>query len=274
MNDRTRPTFYLTTPIYYANARPHVGSAYTTLVADTIARFKRMQGYDVTFLTGTDEHGENIARAAAKLGITPRELVDRNSAVFRALWDELGISYTRFIRTTSGEHLRAVRRLLLRARDTGYIYKSFYEGRYCVHDNLYVTDNTDPVDCPLCGRPAEIVSEENHFFKLSAFQDKLLKLYQEQPDFIRPGFRRNEIVRFVESGLRDISVSRRTVKWGLPWPMIPSKSFTSGTTRSPAISAASGTVMMSCSSRNTGRRSSTSSAKKSSAFIAFIGLLS
>jgi methionyl-tRNA synthetase len=221
VNDRTRPTFYLTTPIYYANARPHVGSAYTTLVADTIARFKRMQGYDVTFLTGTDEHGENIARAAAKLGITPRELVDRNSAVFRALWDELGISYTRFIRTTSGEHLRAVRRLLLRARDTGYIYKSFYEGRYCVHDNLYVTDNTDPVDCPLCGRPAEIVSEENHFFKLSAFQDKLLKLYHDQPDFIRPGFRRNEIVRFVESGLRDISVSRRTVKWGLPWPDDP-----------------------------------------------------
>jgi len=112
----SRPTFYLTTPIYYANARPHVGSAYTTLVADTVARFKRMQGYDVAFLTGTDEHGENIARAAAKAGLTPRQLVDRNSAVFRALWDELGISYTHFIRTTSADHLRAVRRLLLRCR--------------------------------------------------------------------------------------------------------------------------------------------------------------
>ena len=210
-----RPTFYLTTPIYYANARPHVGSAYTTLVADTVARFKRMQGYDVAFLTGTDEHGENIARAAAKAGVTPRELVDRNSAVFRALWNSLGISYTHFVRTTSAEHLRAVRRLLLRARDAGYIYKTFYEGRYCVYDNLYVTDNTDPVDCPQCGRPAEVVSEENYFFKLSAFQDKLLKLYEDQPEFIRPAFRRNEIVRFVESGLRDISVSRNTVKWGL-----------------------------------------------------------
>jgi len=216
-----RPKFYLTTPIYYANARPHVGSAYTTLVADTIARFKRMHGYDVAFLTGTDEHGENIARAAAKAGVTPREHVDRYSAVFRNLWNELGISYTHFIRTTSPEHLRAVRRLLLRARDAGYIYKGFYQGRYCVYDNLYVSDSTDPVDCPLCGRPAEVVSEENYFFKLSAFQEKLLKLYQEQPDFIRPAFRRNEVQRFVEAGLRDISLSRKTVKWGLPWPDDP-----------------------------------------------------
>jgi methionyl-tRNA synthetase len=216
-----RPKFYLTTPIYYANARPHVGSAYTTLVADTIARFKRMQGYAVAFLTGTDEHGENIARAAAKAGVTPREHVDRYSAVFRNLWNELGISYTHFIRTTSPEHLRAVRRLLLRARDAGYIYKGFYQGRYCVYDNLYVSDSTDPIDCPLCGRPAEVVSEENYFFKLSAFQEKLLKLYEEQPDFIRPAFRRNEVQRFVEAGLRDISVSRKTVKWGLPWPDDP-----------------------------------------------------
>jgi methionyl-tRNA synthetase len=216
-----RPRFYLTTPIYYANARPHVGSAYTTLVADTIARFKRMQGYDVAFLTGTDEHGENIARAAAKAGVTPKQHVDRYSAVFRNLWNELGISYTHFIRTTSPEHLQAVRRLLLRARDAGYIYKGFYQGRYCVFDNLYVSDSTDPIDCPLCGRPAEVVSEDNYFFKLSAFQEKLVKLYEEQPDFIRPGFRRNEVQRFVEAGLRDISVSRKTVKWGLPWPDDP-----------------------------------------------------
>ena len=216
-----RPKYYLTTPIYYANARPHVGSAYTTLVVDTIARLKRMQGYDVAFLTGTDEHGENIARAAAKAGISPREFVDRNSAIFRNLWNELGITYTHFIRTTSVDHLRAVRRFLLRARDAGYIYKNFYEGRYCVFDNLYVTDSTDPVDCPTCGRPAEVVSEENYFFKLSAFQDRLMKLYEEQPDFIRPAFRRNEVVRFVEAGLRDISVSRKTVKWGLPWPDDP-----------------------------------------------------
>ena len=216
-----RPKFYLTTPIYYANARPHVGSAYTTLVADTVARFKRMQGYDVAFLTGTDEHGENIARAAAKAGVSPREHVDRYSAVFRKLWNELGISYTHFIRTTSPEHQRAVRRLLLRARDAGYVYKGFYQGRYCVYDNLYVSDSTDPIDCPVCGRPAEIVSEENYFFKLSAFQEKLLQLYESQPDFIRPAFRRNEVQRFVEAGLRDISVSRKTVKWGLPWPDDP-----------------------------------------------------
>lgn len=216
-----RPKFYLTTPIYYANARPHVGSAYTTLVADTVARFKRMQGYDVAFLTGTDEHGENIARAAAKAGVSPRQHVDRYSAVFRNLWNELGISYTHFIRTTSLEHLRAVRRLLLRARDAGYVYKGFYQGRYCVYDNLYVSDSTDPIDCPVCGRPAEVVSEENYFFKLSAFQEKLLQLYESQPDFIRPAFRRNEVQRFVEAGLRDISVSRKTVKWGLPWPDDP-----------------------------------------------------
>jgi methionyl-tRNA synthetase len=220
-NADNRPKFYLTTPIYYANARPHVGSAYTTLVADTVARFKRMQGYDVAFLTGTDEHGENIARAAAKAGVSPRQHVDRYSAVFRNLWNELGISYTHFIRTTSLEHLRAVRRLLLRARDAGYVYKGFYQGRYCVYDNLYVSDSTDPIDCPVCGRPAEVVSEENYFFKLSAFQEKLLQLYESQPDFIRPAFRRNEVQRFVEAGLRDISVSRKTVKWGLPWPDDP-----------------------------------------------------
>jgi methionyl-tRNA synthetase len=216
-----RPKFYLTTPIYYANARPHVGSAYTTLVADTVTRFKRMQGYDVAFLTGTDEHGENIARAAAKLSITPRELVDRNSAIFRNLWDQLGIGYTHFIRTTSAEHLRAVRRLLLKARDAGYIYKSHYKGRYCIYDNLYITDTEEPADCPVCGRPGELVSEENYFFRLSAFQDRLMKLYETQPDFIRPSFRRNEILRWVEGGLRDISVSRKTVKWGLPWPDDP-----------------------------------------------------
>src|SRR3974390_2525752 len=130
-----RPKYYLTTPIYYANARPHVGSPYTTPVADTVARFKRMQGYDVAFLTGTDEHGENIARAAAKLGISPRELVDRNSKIFRDLWDQLGIGYTRFLRTPSAEHLAAVRRLLLKARDAGFIYKKPYKGRYCVFDN-------------------------------------------------------------------------------------------------------------------------------------------
>ncbi len=216
-----RPRYYLTTPIYYANARPHVGSAYTTLVADTVARFKRMQGYDVAFLTGTDEHGENIARAAAKAGITPRELVDRNSAVFRGC----GTSWASATRISSAPlrpNICAPCAACCCARAIpATSTRRFYEGRYCVFDNLYVTDTTEPVDCPLCGRPAEIVSEENYFFKLSAFQDRLLKLYEDQPDFIRPAFRRNEILRFVEAGLRDISVSRKTVKWGLPWPDDP-----------------------------------------------------
>lgn len=213
--------FYLTTPLYYANARPHVGSAYSTIVCDTIARYKRMCGFKVGFLTGTDEHGENIARAAAKAGLPPREHVDRNVAAFQALWRELGIEYTHFIRTTAPEHMRAVHRILLKTRDAGYIYKGQYQGRYCVYDNLYVTDSTEPADCPLCGRPAELVSEENYFFKLSAFQQRLLELYEKHPEFVQPDFRRNEVISFVRSGLRDISVSRKTVKWGIPWPEDP-----------------------------------------------------
>ena len=215
------PKFYLTTPLYYANARPHVGSAYSTIVCDTIARYKRMRGYDVAFLTGTDEHGENIARAAAKAGVSPQEHVNRLARIFQALWRELGIEYTHFIRTSSAEHERAVHRILLRARDAGYIYKGKYQGRYCIHDNLYVSDSTEPANCPTCGRPAELVSEENYFFKLSAFEKRLLELYEKNPEFVQPDFRRNEAMSFVQSGLRDISVSRKTVKWGIPWPEDP-----------------------------------------------------
>ena len=217
--------FYMTTPLYYANSRPHVGSAYTTLVCDAIARYRRMCGDDVAFLTGTDEHGENIERAAAKLGIAPAELVERNRQVFLDLWKLLGIGYTRFIRTTDPAHVPAVHELLIRARDRGYIYKSRYQGRYCVHDNLYVSDSTDPVDCPTCGRPAELMSEENYFFKLSAFQDRLLDLYEKQPDFVQPDIRRNEVVSFVSAGLKDISISRRAVTWGVPWPDDPDHVF-------------------------------------------------
>lgn len=213
--------FYLTTPIYYANSRPHVGSSYTTIVCDVIARYKRMRGYEVAFLTGTDEHGVNIERAAAKAGRTPRQQVDLNAQIFQDLWKTLDIPYTHFVRTTSPEHARGVYMLLRKAKDAGYIYKGKYEGRYCIHDNLYVTDSAEPADCPLCGRPAELVSEENYFFKLSAFTEKLLHLYESHPEFIRPDFRRNEVLSLVRSGLKDISVSRRTVKWGIPWPDDP-----------------------------------------------------
>src|SRR5712692_9348200 len=225
----TQSKFYLTTPIYYANSRPHVGSAYTTIVCDAIARYKRMRGYDVVYLTGTDEHGVNIERAAEKLGITPQELVDRNVPIFLELWKLLDIRYTHFVRTTSVEHAgsvqKLVRRTLRRAGKNGFIYKGRYEGRYCIYDNLYVSDWPEPADCPTCGRPAELISEENYFFRLSMFREKLLQLYREKPEFVQPDFRRNEVVSFVESGLRDLSISRKAIKWGIPWPDDPEHVF-------------------------------------------------
>ena len=229
----TKPKFYLTTPIYYANSRPHVGSAYTTIVCDVIARYKRMCGYDVAYLTGTDEHGVNIERAAEQAGITAQELVDKNEKIFRDLWTLLGITITDFIRTTSHEHARAVqtltRRMIERDKNLPFderaIYKARYEGRYCIYDNLYVSDTPEPADCPTCGRPAELISEDNYFFKLSAYQEKLLKLYREKPDFVRPDFRMNEVKSFVEAGLKDVSISRKTVKWGIPWPGDPEHVF-------------------------------------------------
>ena len=180
----TKPKFYITTPIYYANSRPHVGSAYTTIVCDVIARYKRMCGYDVAYLTGTDEHGVNIERAAEKAGVTPQQLVDKNEKIFRDLWKLLGITITGFIRTTEPRHALAVQNLVRRTieRDKGVepakrsIYKNKYEGRYCIYDNLYVSDTPDPADCQICGRPGELISEENYFFRLSAYQQKLLDL--------------------------------------------------------------------------------------------------
>ena len=171
--------FFLTTPIYYPNARPHVGSAYTTIVCDVLARYKRMCGYDVAFLTGTDEHGEKLERAAAAAGKSPREFVAEKRKLFVALWEKLGIpvkvypesdqNSLRFIYTDHPDHVTSVQRLLIRARENGYIFSQRYEGRYCVSDERYVSDNTDPVNCDICGRPAELISEDNYFFKLSAF---------------------------------------------------------------------------------------------------------
>jgi methionyl-tRNA synthetase len=231
----TKPKFYLTTPIYYANSRPHVGSAYTTIVCDVIARYKRMCGYDVAFVTGTDEHGVNIERAAEKLGITPAELVDRNQKIFRDLWKTLGIHFSdsHFVRTTELRHTRAVQNLVRRtiARDKDLpsekraIFKRKYEGRYCIYDNAYVSDTSEPADCPTCGRPAELVSEENYFFRLSDFQKPLLDLYAKNPQFLVPDFRFNEIKSFVEAGLKDISISRKSIKWGIPWPGDPEHVF-------------------------------------------------
>jgi methionyl-tRNA synthetase len=212
--------FYITTPIYYVNARPHIGHAYTTIACDTIARRQRLLGAETFFLTGTDEHGQKIERAAQAAGKTPQQYADEISAEFRQLWKRMGISNDDFIRTTEERHKKRVQELFRRLRDNGFIYKGTYTGQYCVSDELYV-DGAQPGDaCPTCGRITETVHEENYFFKLSAFQDKLLAVYRN-PEFIRPETRRNEVISFVKSGLRDLSISRSTFTWGIPVPDDP-----------------------------------------------------
>jgi methionyl-tRNA synthetase len=212
--------FYITTPIYYVNARPHIGHAYTTIACDTIARRQRLLGAETFFLTGTDEHGQKIERAAQAAGKTPQQYADEISAEFRQLWKRMGISNDDFIRTTEERHKKRVQELFRRLRDNGFIYKGTYTGQYCVSDELYV-DGAQPGDpCPTCGRITETVKEENYFFKLSSFQDKLLALYANQ-EFIRPETRRNEVISFVRSGLRDLSISRSTFTWGIPVPDDP-----------------------------------------------------
>src|SRR5271170_5656844 len=212
--------FYITTPIYYVNARPHIGHAYTTIACDTIARRQRLLGAETFFLTGTDEHGQKIERAAQAAGKTPQQYADEISAEFRQLWKRMGISNDDFIRTTETRHKKRVQELFRKLRDDGHIYKGTYTGQYCVSCEAYV-DGAQPGDpCPTCGRITETVSEENYFFKLSAFQDKLLALYAN-PEFIRPEARRNEVISFVRSGLRDLSISRSTFSWGIPVPDDP-----------------------------------------------------
>jgi methionyl-tRNA synthetase len=213
--------FYITTPIYYVNAHPHIGHAYTTLACDTIARRHRMLGDDTWFLTGTDEHGQKIERAAQVAGKTPQQFTDEISEEFRTLWDRMGLTYDDYIRTTSDRHKQGVQALWKRIKDNGHIYKSHYTGQYCVFDELYVDSVGPGAPCPECGRPTETVKEENYFFKLSAFQDQLIRLYTEQPDFIRPESRRNEVLSFVRGGLRDLSISRSTFSWGIPVPDDP-----------------------------------------------------
>ncbi|HMK23797.1 MAG TPA: methionine--tRNA ligase [Terriglobales bacterium] len=212
--------FYITTPIYYVNARPHIGHAYTTIACDTIARRHRMLGDDTYFLTGTDEHGQKIERAAAAAGKTPQQFADEVSGEFRAVWKRMGLTNDDFIRTTEDRHKKSVQALFLQLKANGYIYKGSYTGQYCVSDEMYV-DVPPGAPCPECGRITETVHEENYFFKLSAFADRLLKLYGEQPEWIRPETRRNEVISFVRSGLKDLSISRSTFSWGIPVPDDP-----------------------------------------------------
>ncbi len=209
--------FYITTPIYYVNARPHLGHAYSTIVCDAVARAKRAQGIETWFLTGTDEHGQKIERSAAQAGRSPAEFASAISGEFRALWQRLGLSCDDFIRTTEPRHVRGVQKLFRVLRDRGFIYKGSYTGQYCVSDELYVDAPPGSV-CPDCGRPTETVSEENYFFKLSAFERRLLEYYEEHPEFIQPEARRNEVMAFVRGGLKDLSVSRTSFRWGIPVP--------------------------------------------------------
>jgi methionyl-tRNA synthetase len=217
--------YYLTTPIYYTNAAPHIGHAYTTIAADTIKRLKIMQGFDAILATGTDEHGVNVERAAVAQGKTPQEYTDIISEEFRQQWQILGLGVDRFERTTSARHAACVQDLFVRCRERGYVYKGTYSGQYCIFDNLYVNEAKPGDPCPECGRTTETVTEENYFFRLSAFQDKLLDLYAKNPEFILPETRRNEVMAFVKQGLTDLSISRTAIKWGIPVPDEPNHVF-------------------------------------------------
>ena len=213
-----KPKFYLTTPIYYTNGLPHIGHTYTTVVADAIRRYKRMRGYEVVMTTGTDEHGVNVERAAQKAGIPESEYVAKMAVAWRALWDELGIAADEFIRTTDLRHVRTVQWLFKLFKENGYVYKGQYTGQYCIYDNAFVNDAKPGDNCPDCGRPLETITEENYFFKLSAFQKPLLDFYKKNPTFIQPETRKNEIISFVEGGLKDLSITRTTLRWGIPVP--------------------------------------------------------
>ena len=212
-----KKTFYITTPIYYPSGKAHIGHSYCTVATDAIARYKRMQGYDVMFLTGTDEHGQKIEIKAKEAGVTPKEYVDKIVAGFQDLWKLLNVSNDRFIRTTDDYHVRAVQKIFRTLYDKGYIYKGKYEGWYCTPCEAFWTE-TQLKDgkCPDCGREVKMASEEAYFFKLSAFGDRLLQLYEDQPDFIQPESRKNEMIRFIEQGLDDLCVSRTSFSWGIP----------------------------------------------------------
>ena len=216
-------SFYITTPIYYINAEPHLGHAYTSMVADAIARSRRLLKEDVFFLTGTDEHGQKVERAAQAAGLDTRAFADRVAAKFRDLCGLLNISNDDFIRTTEERHTRAAQAIWRRVAERGYLYKAPYEGWYCTVDELFVpeTQLLEGRRCPTCGNAVERLSEESYFFRLSQFTQPLLDHYEKHPEFVSPDIRRNEMVAFVSAGLRDLSVSRTSFKWGIPVPDDP-----------------------------------------------------
>ena len=222
----TKQPFYITTPIYYVNAAPHLGTAYTTVAADTLARYERMNNREVAFVTGLDEHGQKVAETAEKNGKTPQEWCDSMVPAFTSAWDALNISHTKFVRTSSDDQTRTVQKFWNDLYNRGYLYKSAYTGWYCVHEETYYAESdlekndAGEFVCPDCKRPVRHMAsgEENWFFKLSEFQEPLLKFYEEHPKYIRPESRRNEVVSFVKRGLQDLSISRSTFDWGVPLP--------------------------------------------------------
>ena len=218
MCNECKKTFYITTPIYYPSTKLHIGNTYTTVAADAIARFKRLTGYDVMFLTGTDEHGQKIQRIAEEKNITPKEHVDEVVAGIKELWKMMNISYDKFIRTTDDYHVKAVQKIFKKLYDQGDIYKSSYEGMYCTPCESFWTE-TQLVDgkCPDCGRPVEKSKEEAYFFRMSKYADRLIKYIEEHPDFIQPESRKNEMLNnFLRPGLQDLCVSRTSFDWGIP----------------------------------------------------------
>ncbi len=213
--------FYVTTPIYYVTAKPHLGHLYSTVIADVLARWHKLKNNKVCFLTGTDEFGQKIAQAAEKAGKEPQTFVDSFIDAYKTVWRDYEIDYTIFMRTTNKFHVKAVQEWILSLMAKGDIYKSFYQGWYCIPDETFVTEHElskEAPNCPSCGRQTVWLSEEAYFFKLSAYQDQLLEFYEKNPDFIVPRERSHEIINFVKSGLKDLSISRTTVKWGVPFP--------------------------------------------------------
>ena len=219
MSDKCKK-IYITTPIYYVNDVPHIGHAYTTIIADTLARYSRMAGMDVFFLTGTDEHGQKIEQAAKARGKSPQEYADEISARFKNLWDEFEISYDKFIRTTDPDHMRGVQKAFEVMYDNGDIYKDVYRGHYCVSCETFFTETqlVDEEFCPECGRSTTIVEEESYFFRLSKYQDRLLEWYESKPECILPKAKRNEVINFVKNGLEDLSITRTSFDWGVKLP--------------------------------------------------------
>lgn len=219
MNNKER--FYVTTPIYYPSDRLHIGHALTTTMADTLARYNRIKGKEVWFLTGSDEHGQKIQRKAEEVGVTPIQYVDKIVATFQHLWEQLDIQYDDFIRTSDDRHKKVVQYIFKKIYDSGDIYKSEYEGWYCTPCETFWGQRQvgDEKVCPDCSRPVELLKEESYFFKMSKYADKLMEFIENNPDFIQPVTRRNEMVNFIKQGLEDLCVSRTTFKWGIPVPI-------------------------------------------------------